>query len=162
MERTPPDGGLSLDGADRAPVGRIALGAVSRKRVRISTPTAGLVARRLSASTLASFQVRAPAAVTASPQRAARTPRTLLAAIEMPVPVQQQTIPTSARPAATASPTARPIEAHSPQSSRCAPGRSAPKRSTSIPRSASAPSKLSVSGPRSSEPIAQRIRSGYC
>ena len=41
---------------------------------------------------MASFQVRAPRAVSASAQRAARIPATLLAAIEAPVPVQQQTI----------------------------------------------------------------------
>lgn len=46
-----------------------------------SAPTEG--------STLASFHLRAPAAVSASPQRAARISNTLLAAMETPVPVQQ-------------------------------------------------------------------------
>ena len=59
---------------------------------RISPSSASEVLRRLSASTLASFQRRAPAAVAASAHSAARTPSTLLAAIEAPVPVQQQTI----------------------------------------------------------------------
>ncbi len=45
------------------------------------------------ASTLASFHLRAPRAVSASVHKAARTPSTLLAAIETPVPVQQHTIP---------------------------------------------------------------------
>jgi hypothetical protein len=43
------------------------------------------------ASTLASFHRRAPRAVSASVHSAARTPATLLAAIDTPVPVQQHT-----------------------------------------------------------------------
>ena len=80
---------------------------VSARNARTtSAATAGVVARFDSASTLASFHRRAPVAVSASAQRAARTPGTLLAAMETPVPVQQQTMPASASPAATASPTA--------------------------------------------------------
>jgi hypothetical protein len=58
--------------------------------------------RRLRASTFASFHLLAPAAVSASPHSAARTPFTLLAAIETPVPVWQKTTPASARALATA------------------------------------------------------------
>jgi hypothetical protein len=68
---------------------------------RISSRTGALVVRSESARTLASFHLRAPRAVSASPHSAARTPSTLLAAIEAPVPVQQQTMPCSARPSAT-------------------------------------------------------------
>ena len=68
------------------------LGGVSNQPSRISPSTASLVVRSERASTLASFQVRAPRAVSASAQSAARIPATLLAAIEAPVPVQQQTI----------------------------------------------------------------------
>src|ERR1700752_3649690 len=77
------------------------LGADSNHASRISSNSASEVARRLRASTLASFHLRAPAAVAASPHRAARIPGTLLAAIEAPVPVQQATIACSARPSAT-------------------------------------------------------------
>ena len=68
-------------------------GATANQASRISSSTAADVARSESASTLASFQRRAPAAVTASPHSAARTPGTLLAAIDAPVPVQQHTMP---------------------------------------------------------------------
>jgi len=102
---------------------------------------------------LASFHLRAPVAVSASAQSAARTPGILLAAIEMPVPVQQQTIPTSARPEATASPTARPIWAHAVE-----PSAIAPKRSICAPRRSSSATRRSSSGPRSSAPIATRTR----
>ncbi len=51
--------------------------------------------------TLASFHSRAPPAVAASAQRAARTPATLFAAMLTPVPVQQQRTPHSASPSAT-------------------------------------------------------------
>ena len=70
-------------------------------------------ARRLSASTFASFQRRAPAAVDASAHSAARTPGTLLAAIEAPVPVQQHTTPCSARPSATSRAAASDAQAQS-------------------------------------------------
>ena len=62
---------------------------------------AGELALRLSASTLASFQRRAPPAVGASRHSAARTRSTLLAAMEAPVPVQQHTTACCARPSAT-------------------------------------------------------------
>jgi len=48
---------------------------------------------KLSASTFASFHLRAPAAVSASRQSAARTPGILFAAMLTPVPVEQQTTP---------------------------------------------------------------------
>ena len=47
-------------------------------------------------STLASFHFRAPAAVAASVHSVARTPATLFAAIDVPVPVQQNSTPVSA------------------------------------------------------------------
>ena len=79
-------------------------------------------------------------AVAASRHSAARTPSTLLAAIEAPVPVQQQTTPCSARPSATSR--AAASEAHA-QSSRSlslrAPWASVlwPRRSTRPPERAS-------------------------
>ena len=91
------------------------------------------VVRSDSASTLASFQLRAPAAVSASPHSAARMPATLFAAIDAPVPVQQQTTAWSARPSATSR--AAASDAHA-QSSR-SPSASAPCRSGSWPRSRS-------------------------
>ena len=63
----------------------------------ISWATSGLVRRRPITSTFASFQRRAPAAVAASVHSAARTPRTLLAAIDAPVPVQQKSTAVSDR-----------------------------------------------------------------
>jgi hypothetical protein len=63
------------------------------------------VARRLKANTFAWFQTRAPRAVSPSCTRAARTPGTLLATMFAPLPVQQQTMPSSASLAATASAT---------------------------------------------------------
>src|SRR5262249_42486636 len=55
-------------------------GGVANQASRISLATASEVARRLIASTLAAFQMRAPRAVSASAQSAARTPGTLFAA----------------------------------------------------------------------------------
>ena len=82
-----------------------------------------------SASTLASFQRRAPAAVAASTHSAARTPRTLLAAIDAPVPVQQQTTACSARPSATSRAAASLAHAQSSRSaSASAPWRAARAR----------------------------------
>ena len=98
---------------------RSALGSPANQASRISPSSASEVLRRLSASTLASFQRRAPAAVAASAQSAARTPATLLAAIDAPVPVQQHTIACSARPSATSR--AAASEAHA-QSSRSSVG----------------------------------------
>src|SRR3954469_24636889 len=77
------------------------LGPAANQASRISASSASDVARRLSARTFASFHVRAPAAVAASAHSAARIPGTLLAAIDAPVPVQQQTTACSARPSAT-------------------------------------------------------------
>ena len=54
----------------------------------------------VNADFLAGF-ARAPDAVAASPHNAARIPKTLLAAIEAPVPVQHATIACSARPSTT-------------------------------------------------------------
>ena len=88
-----------------------------------------------------------PRAVTASVQSAARTPRTLLAAMLTPVPVQQHTTPRSQRPEPTASPTSRPASGHgSPNATT----------STSWPRSASRAMIASVSGVCSSVPNATR------
>ncbi len=66
---------------------------------------------------MASFQRRAPAAVAPSAQSAARTPGTLLAAIDAPVPVQQQTTACSARPSATSRAAAAEAQAQSSRSS---------------------------------------------
>jgi len=57
--------------------------------------------------TLASSSSRAWRAVKRSWQRAARTPRILLAAIETPAPLPQMRMPASAPPSRTATPTAR-------------------------------------------------------
>ncbi len=84
---------------------------------RISESTASEVVRRESASTFASFHLRAPSAVWASPHSAARIPATLLAAIEAPVPVQQQTTACSARPSATSRAAASEAQAQSSRSS---------------------------------------------
>ena len=89
---------------------------------RISSRSAGEVVRSESARTFASFQRRAPSAVGASAQSAARIPPTLFAAIDAPVPVQQQTTAWSARPSATSR--AAASEAHA-QSGR-SPSASAP------------------------------------
>jgi len=57
---------------------------VANQASSISMATGALVDRRLITRTFASFHRRAPAAVAASPHSAARTPRTLLAAIDAP------------------------------------------------------------------------------
>ena len=54
------------------------------------------------ASMLASLCRRVISALYTSPHRAHRTPRTLLAAMEMPMPVEQITMPRSHSPRATA------------------------------------------------------------
>ena len=59
-----------------SPTGGAALGSPSNQPSRISSSSAGLVVRRDSASTLASFHLRAPRAVSASVHSAARTPGT--------------------------------------------------------------------------------------
>ena len=81
---------------------------VTRYASIISTAVASVVRRSPIANTFASCQQRAPSAVSRSVQSAARTPATLFAAIETPVPVQHITMPNSARPSATDSPTDRP------------------------------------------------------
>src|SRR4051812_41837228 len=109
------------------------LGPAANHASRISASSASLVARSESASTLASFQRRAPSAVAASAHSAARTPSTLLAAIEAPVPVQQHTIACSARPPATSRAAA---SQHHAQSAR-SPSARAPCSSGSCPRARS-------------------------
>src|SRR5581483_11319973 len=105
--------------------------------------------RRPITRTLASFHRRAPAAVCASVHRAARTPGTLFAAIDAPVPVQQNSTAVSQSPPETSSPTRRPTSAHSSSSP---PG--GPTATTSWPRATRASATASVSGVRSSEPSA--------
>ena len=126
-------------------------GKASNQASSISLASVSVVVRRLMHSTLASFQARAPRAVSASEQSAARTPGTLFAAIETPVPVQQNNTPWSAPPPATASATAC---ATSGQVSTSPPG--GPKSSTSWPRRRRSASTLSVSCDRSSLPRAKR------
>ena len=60
-----------------------------------STATSGASRLRLSASTFASFHSRAFRAIHGSHASAARTPGTLFAAIDVPVPVQHITTPKS-------------------------------------------------------------------
>jgi fucose 4-O-acetylase-like acetyltransferase len=82
--------------------------AVTSRNARThSTATSGASRFRLRASTLASFHSRAFLAIHGSQASAARTPGTLFAAIDVPVPVQHMTTPKSASPAATACPAAR-------------------------------------------------------
>src|SRR3954470_23412656 len=122
------------------------LGPAANHASRISASSASLVARSESASTLASFQRRAPSAVAASAHSAARTPSTLLAAIEAPVPVQQHTIACSARPPATSRAAA---SQHHAQSAR-SPSASAPCASGSCPRARSCSMTASAIPVRSS------------
>ena len=75
--------------------------AVSRNARTHSTAMSGESRRELSARTLASFHRRAFRAVHASEAWAARTPRTLFAAIAVPVPVQHITTPYATSPVAT-------------------------------------------------------------
>ncbi len=124
---------------------------------RTSSATAGGVDRMERARTFASFHVRAPRDVSASMQSAARTPRTLFAAIDTPVPVQQHTMPQSHVPRATASPTARPTLGQS-----CGDGGArAPKSATSCPRSRRSLSSTVVSSAARSLPRAMRTRSVF-
>jgi len=104
----------------------------------------------LKQSTLASFHSRAPPAVAASPQRAARMPGTLLAAMLTPVPVQQQRTPKSTSLCATASPTHRPTDGHASSAS----GARAPKRRTAWPCCRNHRSIASGSSPAISLPSA--------
>src|SRR5919206_306000 len=98
--------------------------------------------------------VRAPGtADTTSPQSAARTPWTLFAAIDAPVPVQQQTMPWSARPSATSRAAASLAQAQSSRSSSV----SAPCTSGSCPRLRSSPTTASATPVRSSAATATRM-----
>src|SRR3970040_1629627 len=78
---------------------------VSSQARRISSPVSRPVSRPASASTLASLCSRLIRAVKTSPQRAARIPGTLLAAMAMPIPVPQTRTPRSTLPTVTASAT---------------------------------------------------------
>src|SRR3954452_1475564 len=129
------------------------LGPAPNHASRISPSCASLVARSESASTLASFHLRAPAAVAASAHSAARTPSTLLAAIEAPVPVQQQTTACSARPSATSRAAASQHQAQSARS----PSASAPCASGSCPRARSCSMTASATPVRSSAATAIRM-----
>ena len=71
-----------------------------------SAIAASLMRRAGSASTFASLWARAVAAISGDVTCAARTPGTLFAAIATPTPLPQRRSPESARPFATASPTA--------------------------------------------------------
>src|SRR3954470_16253086 len=123
------------------------LGPVANQASRISSSTGWLVVRSESASTFASFHFRAPRAVSASAQSAARIPSTLLAAIDAPVPVQQQTMPCSARPSATSRAAASLAQAQSGRSSSasapCTIG-SCPRRRISCTTSSATPVRLSA------------------
>ncbi len=66
-----------------------------------------MVQRMLRARALAWFHLRAPRAVSASPQSAARTPATLFATRQAPVPVQHMRMASSASPPATSRAAAR-------------------------------------------------------
>src|SRR5918999_2085485 len=133
------------------------LGAPSNQPSRISSSSAALVVRRERASTLASFHLRAPRAVSASAQSAARAPGTLFAAIEAPVPVQQHTMPCSARPSATSRAAASLAQAQSSRS----PSLSAPCTIGSCPRRRSSSTTASATPVRSSAATAIFMYSAY-
>ena len=124
-----------VDMADVLHVVGVRRSARPRTRRRGSPRAALAPLRSDSASTFASFHLRAPRAVSASPQSAARTPGTLFAAIDAPVPVQQQTMPWSARPSATSRAAASLAHAQSSRSSSpsapCTTGRA---RARAAPR----------------------------
>ena len=94
-----------IDGPSRSPSPRSpaspSSASAENQASSISRATVSDVPRRLRQSTFAWFQARAPRAVSASPQSAARTPGTLFAAIDTPVPVQQKSTPWSASRSAT-------------------------------------------------------------
>src|SRR4051812_28909924 len=135
-------------------------GVAANHASRISSSAASLVRRRESARTLASFHFRAPSAVWASPHSAARMPGTLLAAIDAPVPVQQQTTACSARPSATSRAAASEAQAQSSRS----PSARAPWTIGSWPRRRSWSTTASATPVRSSLETAirtaRRIRWG--
>src|ERR671938_396938 len=129
------------------------LGVASNQASRISSSSASLVERSDSASTFASFHLRAPRAVSASAHNAARTPLTLLAAIDAPVPVQQQTTPWAARPSATSRAAASLAQAQSSRSESF----SAPWTTGSCPRRRSSSTTASARPVRSSAATAIRM-----
>ena len=79
-----------------------------RNAPRASRATVGPVVRAPKQSTLAWLCCLASVAVVTSCTTAARTPGTLFAAMEMPIPVPQTQTPNSAEPSVTARPTAAP------------------------------------------------------
>src|SRR5437870_2611397 len=109
------------------------------------------VLARLRQRTFAWFQARAPRAVSASAQSAARIPGSLFAAIDTPVPVQQKSTPKSDLPSATRSATA---SATSGQGLASPAG--GPNSATSAPPRRRSASPNSVRGERSSLPRAMR------
>ncbi len=119
----------ALDPAEQLDVPHVELLVALRlveERLDDLPPRRGAGGARDSARTLAWLYLRAMRAVSASTQRAARAPGTLLAAIEAPVPDQQQTTPRSAAPSATRRATAALASTHS--SSPPPGGRGAPPR----------------------------------
>ena len=102
--------------------------------------------------TFAWFHLRAPRAVSASAQSAARIPGTLFAAIDEPVPVQQKRTPCSDLPAATSSASAALTVAHSSS----VPARG-PKRRSSCPQALRSWTTNAVSEVASSLPTAIRM-----
>src|SRR3954451_22549438 len=94
----------------------LSLGSLENHASRISSNNGSLVRLSDNASTFAAFHLRAPRAVSASSHNAARTPATLLAAIDAPAPAQQQTMPGSARPSATSRAAASDAHAQSSRS----------------------------------------------
>src|SRR3954449_6754233 len=94
-------------------------------------------------STFASFHLRARSAIQGSHASAARTPGTLFAAIDVPVPVQQNSIPSSASPAATERATRAATSGH----------RSRSRTVTSWPRLRSSSTTASATAPSSSAPM---------
>ncbi len=141
------------NGFDHCSVCRLARRGAGEPGIQNFSAIAGVVARMLRQSTLASFHSRAPPAVAASPQSAARTPGILFAAMHTPVPVQQHSTPYSTSRSATAFPTRRPTEGHASSPS----GDSTPNFRTSCPRSHSHRSIASASSPAMSLPNATRI-----
>src|SRR6266516_1062385 len=127
-------------------------GSVANHASSSSWATSGVVSRSPMTSTLASFHFRAPAAVAASVHSAARTPGTLFAAIDAPVPVQQNRTPVSISPLATSSPTRWPTSAHSMGSP---PG--GPTSTTSWPRCSRSSRTALVRAVFSSDPSASFI-----
>ena len=93
--------GLRIPCRDRSP----------GRRRRSPRPPAPIVSRSLHRQHVGVVPLRAPRPSRVGAQRG-RTPGTLLAAIDTPVPVQHHTMPRSARPSATAAPTPWPTSGH--------------------------------------------------